>query len=206
MCLPITPINTKAPQNGGPCCGYRMSPARCADIVRKLCRGRKSEAYPCREKFHEFWWYFSCFWGANTLLAANLSDNPANLCGNRPFLGGNRPHDGVDIVLYGPFVQPCGMPREAACGLWKAQRQTFHGKVANLCDKSQTSYNGWAWGLLSMGSLKFRQWESDGANGEILYYNKLNGLCRRDAGVMPSAVAPLQSRASPLLLRRSDRE
>src|SRR5437660_1576066 len=30
----------------------------------------------------------------------------------------------------------------------------------------KTSYNGWAWGLLSMGSLKFRQLESDGANGE----------------------------------------
>ena len=57
-----------------------------------------------------------------------------------------------------------------------------------------------------MGSLKFRQWESDGANGEILYYNKLNGLCRRDAGVMPSAVAPLQSRASPLLPPRSNVE
>src|SRR5712691_4782089 len=39
----------------------------------------------------------------------------------------------------------------------------------------KTSYNGWAWGLLSMGSLKFRQLESDGANGE----NRL-GILMRD--------------------------
>src|SRR6266699_4544600 len=31
----------------------------------------------------------------------------------------------------------------------------------------KTSYNGWAWGLLSTGSLKFREWEPDEANGEL---------------------------------------
>src|SRR6266581_5476407 len=32
----------------------------------------------------------------------------------------------------------------------------------------KTSYNGWDWGLLSTGSLKFRELEPDEANGEIL--------------------------------------
>src|SRR4029434_4979205 len=36
----------------------------------------------------------------------------------------------------------------------------------------RTSCNGWDWVLLSTGSLKFRQWEPDGANGELLYYLK----------------------------------
>src|SRR5215831_7186531 len=98
----LTHSNTKAPQHGGTCCRYRMSPARCVDIVRKLCRGRKSEAYPCREKWREILRHFADFWLPNALLTANLCDNPANLCGNCPFLGGNRLHDGVGIVLYGP--------------------------------------------------------------------------------------------------------
>src|SRR4030095_16607947 len=34
----------------------------------------------------------------------------------------------------------------------------------------RTSCNGWDWVLLSTGSLKFRQWEPDGANGEILWH------------------------------------
>jgi hypothetical protein len=29
------------------------------------------------------------------------------------------------------------------------------------------SCNGWDWGLLSMGSLKFRKREIDGANGKV---------------------------------------
>ncbi len=36
----------------------------------------------------------------------------------------------------------CGALREAACGLWKAQRQTFHGKVANLSGKAQLCPRG----------------------------------------------------------------
>src|SRR5207253_5805983 len=31
----------------------------------------------------------------------------------------------------------------------------------------KTSYNGWDWGLLSTGSLKFRELEPDEANGEM---------------------------------------
>src|SRR6266496_2349664 len=38
----------------------------------------------------------------------------------------------------------------------------------------KTSYNGWAWGLLSTGSLKFREWEPDEANGEIQAHGKGN--------------------------------
>src|SRR4029453_4500390 len=34
----------------------------------------------------------------------------------------------------------------------------------------RTSCNGWDWVLLSTGSLKFRQWEPDGANGEIDFF------------------------------------
>src|SRR5712691_8843450 len=52
----------------------------------------------------------------------------------------------------------------------------------------KTSYNGWAWGLLSMGSLKFRQLESDGANGESLDYELLHliGVSCGSSGSQPS--------------------
>src|SRR5215468_2024562 len=40
----------------------------------------------------------------------------------------------------------------------------------------RTSCNGWDWVLLSTGSLKFRQWEPDGANGELR-----GGTCHRSA-------------------------
>src|SRR6516225_5956693 len=40
----------------------------------------------------------------------------------------------------------------------------------------RTSCNGWDWMLLSMGSLKFRQLEIDGANGE--YHSKYNPIER----------------------------
>ena len=72
----------------------------------------------------------------NALLAANLSGNPANLWVNGAFLGDDRPYGGVGMVLYGPFINPCGALRETACGLLQAQRQTFHGEVANLSDKA----------------------------------------------------------------------
>jgi hypothetical protein len=56
-----------------------MSPARCTDIVRKLCRSRISEAYPCREKWREILSRVADFWLPNALLTANLCDNSANL-------------------------------------------------------------------------------------------------------------------------------
>jgi hypothetical protein len=40
------------------------------------------------------------------------------------------------MVLCVPFVKACEVLPEAACGLLQAQRQTFHGKVANLSDKA----------------------------------------------------------------------
>jgi hypothetical protein len=48
----------------------------------------------------------------------------------------------------------------------------------------------------------WRAWEEEGNQTVVLiiYYNKLDSLCRG----MPPAVAPRQSRASPLLLPRSD--
>src|SRR5687767_11447696 len=97
---------------------------------------RKSEAYPCREKLREISRRFSAFWLPNVLLTANFCDNPANLCDNRAFLGNDRRHDDVGIVLCGPFVTTCRALPEAARGLWKTQRQTFHGKVANLSGKA----------------------------------------------------------------------
>src|SRR5262249_47555313 len=109
----------------------------------KLCRGRRSEAYHCHEKWREISCCFSDFWLPHSLLTANLCDNPANLCGNHPFLGSDRLHDGAVIVLYGSFFKPCGAPREAACGLWKAKRQIFHGKVANLSGKAQLRMRGY---------------------------------------------------------------
>src|SRR2546428_2673980 len=36
----------------------------------------------------------------------------------------------------------------------------------------KTSYNGWDWGLLSTGSLKFRELEPDEANGEDIDHHK----------------------------------
>ena len=75
-----------------------MSPASWADVVRKLCRNRKSEAYPCREKLRKILRRFFDFWLPNALLTANLCDNPANLCDNRAFLEDDRPHDDVGMV------------------------------------------------------------------------------------------------------------
>jgi hypothetical protein len=60
----------------------------------------------------------------------------ANLWVNGAFLGDDRPSGGVGMVLCGPFVNPCGALRETACGLLQAQRQTFHGEVANLPGKA----------------------------------------------------------------------
>src|SRR5262245_44571938 len=57
----------------------------------------------------------------------------------------------------------------------------------------KTSYNGWAWGLLSMGSLKFRQLESDGANGEL----KATGSTIR----MPHTLASFACTSSSTLWR-----
>ena len=137
MCVPITPSNTKATQYDDTCLGYCTSPASWAAIVRKLCREWKSEAYPCREKLGEISRRFSDFWLLNALLTANLCGNPANLCDNRAFLGDARPQNDIGMVLYGPFVKACGALPEVARGLFQAKRQTFHGKVANLSDKSQ---------------------------------------------------------------------
>src|SRR5882672_8694347 len=98
MCVPLPTSNTKATQHDGACWGYSTSPSSWAAIVRKLCRGRKSEAYPCREKLHEILRHFFDFWLPNTLHTANLCDNPANLCDNRAFLEDDRPHDDVGMV------------------------------------------------------------------------------------------------------------
>jgi len=48
----------------------------------------------------------------------------------------DRPYDGVDMVQGSPFVNPWVARREAACGLLQAQRQTFHGEMANLSGKA----------------------------------------------------------------------
>src|SRR5919198_6346745 len=55
----------------------------------------------------------------------------------------------------------------------------------------KTSCNGWAWGLLSTGSLKFRELEPDGANGE--------GECRRSHIAFP-CVPPWWGRYGCLIL------
>src|SRR6266702_7225385 len=89
------------------------------------------------EKSHEISRHFFDFWLPNALLAANLSGNPANLWVNGAFLGDDRPYGGVGMVLYGPFINPCGALRETAYGLLQAERQTFHGEVANLPGKAQ---------------------------------------------------------------------
>src|SRR5262249_23705291 len=83
--------------------------------------------------------HFCDFWLPNALLAAHLSGNPANLWENGAFLGDDRPHDGIGIVLCGPFVTTCGGPPETTRGLWKAQWQTFHGEAANLSDKAHSN-------------------------------------------------------------------
>jgi hypothetical protein len=44
----------------------------------------------------------------------------------------------------------------------------------------KTSYNGWDWGRLSTGSSKFRQWEPDGANGELYATNNEDTLTLTD--------------------------
>ena len=75
-----------------------MSPASCAGVVRKVCRDRTSEAYPCREKWREISRHFFGFWLPNALLTAPLSGNPANLGDHRAFLADARPHDDAVIV------------------------------------------------------------------------------------------------------------
>ena len=94
----ITHSNTRATQHDSICFMCRTSPASDADVVRKVCRERKSEAYPCREKLGEISKRFFDFWVPNALLAAHLSGNPANLWVNGAFLGDDRPYDGVGMV------------------------------------------------------------------------------------------------------------
>jgi hypothetical protein len=77
---------------------YGTSPSRWAAVVRKLCRGRTSAAYPCREKWPEISRRISDFGLRNVLLTANLCDNPANLWINGAFLGDNRPYDNAGMV------------------------------------------------------------------------------------------------------------
>ena len=98
MYMSLTLSNTKAIQHSSSSCEYGTSPNRCVDVVRKLCRDRILEAYPCREKWREILRRFLDFWLPNALLTANLCDNPANLCDNRAFLEDNRPYDDVEMV------------------------------------------------------------------------------------------------------------
>src|SRR5215831_225176 len=139
MCVPLTPSNTKATRHGSPCSGDCLSPTSWTGAVRKLCRGRRSEAYLCREKWRKISRHFCDFWLPNALLAASLSGNPANLWVNGAFLGDDKPYDGIGIVLYGPFVKTCGGLLETTRGLLQAQWQTFHGEAANLSVKAQHS-------------------------------------------------------------------
>src|SRR5205823_13377463 len=69
----------------------------------------------------------------------------------------------------------------------------------------KTSSNGWAWGLLSMGNLKFRQLESDGANGEISWYcfSKCLILVRKISSSLSGCHVPALLAICPAFLTRN---
>src|SRR5439155_18393507 len=65
----------------------------------------------------------------------------------------------------------------------------------------------WAWGLLSMGNLKFRQLESDGANGELLCDFIFSGShLRRDHVVSVLYAEELHATTSAVFLQRTARQ
>src|SRR5262249_9394323 len=61
------------------------------------------------------------------------------------------------MVLCGPFVNPSRVLQEAACGLLQAQRQTFHGEVANLSWQSTTKPKRRLYEVLQSQGLQMNQ-------------------------------------------------